>query len=160
MARCATVRLRRGWCSKVEILKRLARNPVARAQAPASRASRAETSRDRTAAGYSSWIQPASRACSGNRAADSLMRRAFIARACVSIAPAVSLAPVARGPPVLNKCRGTVVVGRVAQDAQAHPVPFALLDRWAQLHGFGAQNICDGRDVWGVAVDRSAAPAG
>ena len=58
-----------------------AANPAARIRSWAPEALRAATSRSRTAARYSSWVQPASRAWSASRAAASVIRGAFNAEA-------------------------------------------------------------------------------
>ena len=71
-----------GWASQSNssIVLR-APNPAARIRSWAPEAFRAATSRSRTAARYSSWVQPASRAWSASRAAASVIRGAFNAAA-------------------------------------------------------------------------------
>ncbi|MGO4235902.1 hypothetical protein AB4Y79_07450 [Pseudarthrobacter sp. YAF2] len=66
---------------KAELLERLAgREPGCLARISAPEASRAATSRDRTAARYSSWVQPVSQAWSASLAVTSQIRGAFMAR--------------------------------------------------------------------------------
>ena len=71
-----------GWASQSNssIVFRAA-NPAARIRSWAPEALRAATSRSSTAARYSSWVQPASRAWSASRAAASVIRGAFNADA-------------------------------------------------------------------------------
>ncbi|MDQ0850652.1 hypothetical protein QFZ65_002590 [Arthrobacter sp. B3I9] len=70
-----------GLMIETEVLKRFAgRESGGAARDSAPEASLAATSRERTAARYSSWVQPAPRAWSASRAAASRILGAFIAR--------------------------------------------------------------------------------
>ena len=134
MARCAMVsRLRPGWWSKLKSSSDLrAGNPAARVRSSAPEASRAATSRERTAARYSSWVQPASRAWSASRAAASRIRGAFMAAGVVLICLRFPWRRSSGDLPVIeDDAEGPVVVGQVPH-RPAVSAGAGLLERFPQ----------------------------